>query len=138
MSVSSLISVVGCCFLAGCGVPVQPGLANAPWLGGTSPETRVHDAVANGHDACERSMFPQGEVLRGQVPPCSKETPRAWAQSLRAEPASRFRFCPAPLPPHAFGSENGLAAFPLPPQRVWLACDPPKSASPASAAPPPS
>jgi hypothetical protein len=54
----------------GCAPRLEGGLANAPTLGGVTPETRVHDAVANGRDSCERSAFPQGEVLRGQVPPC--------------------------------------------------------------------
>ena len=72
MNATSLVSVLACCVL-GCGAVVHPGLASAPILGGATPETRVHDAVANGHDACERAMFPQGEVLRGQIPPCSKE-----------------------------------------------------------------
>ena len=71
MNASNLVAILAYCAL-GCGAVVQPGLANAPVLGGPTPETRVHDAVANGHDACERSMFPQGEVLRGHVPPCSK------------------------------------------------------------------
>ena len=63
--------------LAGCGPTVQAGLANAPWLGGDTPETRVHDVIANGRDACERSSFPQGDVLRGHFPPCSSEKARA-------------------------------------------------------------
>ena len=70
MDALSLGLVVGCCFQLGCGFIFQPGLANAPVLGGDTPETRVHDAIANGHDACERTGFPPGEVLRGHVPPC--------------------------------------------------------------------
>jgi hypothetical protein len=69
---SSLLAVV---CLTACSSVVQPGLANAPALGGATPETRVHDAVANGRDSCERPMFPQGGVLRGQVPPCQSEGP---------------------------------------------------------------
>jgi hypothetical protein len=60
--------------LAGCASAVAPGLANAPVLGGATPETAIHDVIANGHDACERAWFPQGQVLRGQVPPCGRET----------------------------------------------------------------
>lgn len=55
--------------LAGCGPAVQPGLANAPALGRVpSADERVTDAVANGHDACERKVGPG--PLRNQVPPC--------------------------------------------------------------------
>ncbi len=72
MGASGFVRVSLAALLAGCAAPqVQPGLANAPVLGGTTPETRVHDVIANGHDACERSAFPPGEVLRGHVPPCN-------------------------------------------------------------------
>src|SRR5580692_13202944 len=65
------VSVPICAFLLGCTSTVQVGLANAPLLiNGETPETRVHDVIANGHDSCERSAFPQGGVLRGQIPPC--------------------------------------------------------------------
>jgi len=63
-------SIVALSFLGG-GGGVQVGLANAQVLGGDTPETRVHDVVANGHDACERSGFPPGQVLDGQPRPCS-------------------------------------------------------------------
>ena len=73
-----LASVFGGLALSACAsARVQSGLANAPALPGASHETRVTDVIANGRDACERSAFPQGEVLRGHVPPCeSKETRR--------------------------------------------------------------
>jgi hypothetical protein len=73
------VCLVCCPLLAGCSL--QFGLANAPVLinGGTA-ETHVHDVVANGRDACERSWFPPGEVLRGQIPPCVKK------ERLRAVP----------------------------------------------------
>jgi hypothetical protein len=73
MATSAVSSVVAALCLTACSSVVQPGLANAPALGGATPETRVHDVIANGHDSCERSMFPQGGVLRGQVPPCHGE-----------------------------------------------------------------
>lgn len=119
MGASRLMSVVTCCVVAGCGSAVQPGLANAPGLGGATPETRVHDAIANGRDACGRSMFPRGGVLRGQVPPCTKEPTRTavWAP-----------LPPNPVPPldplyvlggcltrpsqHKLGVAQGLIAFP--------------------------
>ncbi len=67
-----LSMLAACACLVGCASTstVQVGLANAPWLGGATPETRVHDAIANGRDSCERSAFPQGQVLRGEIPPC--------------------------------------------------------------------
>jgi len=85
--------LVCCPLLAGCSL--QFGLANAPVVinGGTA-ETHVHDVVANGRDACERSWFPPGEVLRGQIPPCVKKerlpatptfvspTPSVWVSPL--------------------------------------------------------
>jgi hypothetical protein len=82
------VSVLACTFLVGCGSGLQVGLANGPVLGGDTPETRVHDVIANGHDACERGSFPPGEVLRGQIPPCSIK------ERLSAIPA----FMPKPLP----------------------------------------
>jgi hypothetical protein len=75
MAKTAVSSVVAALCLSACGGVVQPGLANAPVLGGATAETRVHDVIANGHDSCERSMFPQGGVLRGQVPPCRSEGP---------------------------------------------------------------
>jgi hypothetical protein len=94
MNPSSLVSVLACCAI-GCGAAVQPGLANAPVLGGATPETRVHDAIANGRDACERAMFPQGEVLRGQVPPCSKDSQRS---SVALSPHEANAVAPPTLP----------------------------------------
>jgi hypothetical protein len=73
------------CGVTGCATTVQPGLANAQAIPGESPETRVHDVIANGRDACERWMFPQAEVLRGHVPPCSHEgtaSPRVATRGL--------------------------------------------------------
>ncbi len=83
MDASIGISVLAYVLLAGCGSSVQVGLANAPILGGATPDTRVHDAIANGRDACERSALPPGGVLRGQTPPCGPReivTP-AWGGS---------------------------------------------------------
>ncbi len=75
--------------MAGCGSSVQPGLANAPALGkAPSSEERVTDAVANGHDSCERNLGPG--PLRGQVPPCPTVVERAAAVrvSLRPSPTT--------------------------------------------------
>jgi hypothetical protein len=73
MATTIRMSILASAFLIGCSSSFQVGLANAPWLGGDTPETRVHDVLANGHDSCERSAFPQGDVLKGHVPPCSSE-----------------------------------------------------------------
>jgi hypothetical protein len=132
MNASCLVSVLGCCFFIGCGSVVQPGLANAPSLGGVSPETRVHDVVANGHDACERSMFPQGEVLRGQIPPCIRKEsfrrsnafvpPTVTVQASLSRPYP-FGVCPAGPEPHALRTDKATREFPLTARWWWLACD---------------
>ena len=107
--------------LTGCGASVQPGLANGPVLGGTTPETRVHDAVANGRDACERSAFPRGEVLRGQTPPCDltesvvpAPTAVLWRPPMAESNPPGY---PLGMCPHAWpgptGSERGLTAIRL-------------------------
>jgi len=70
MGTSIQLSMLACACLVGCASSVQVGLANAPLLGGATSETRVHDVIANGRDSCERSAFPQGQVLRGEIPPC--------------------------------------------------------------------
>lgn len=134
MGASSFVTFLASCLLMGCGVVVHTGLANAPSLGGTSPETRVHDVIANGHDACERPMFPQGEVLRGQIPPCNApeklSRPATFVlSSATAEPSLPrlywFGSCPAGLQPRTLGLERGLTAFPLSEPRRWVACDVP-------------
>jgi hypothetical protein len=140
MGASSLLtSLTGlaACVLAGCGGGViQPGLANAPSLNGT-PETRVHDAIANGHDSCERSMFPQGEVLRGQIPSCAGPERRSMPdgfvlRSAAAEPSAPrlywFGACPAGL--RALGTEKGLTAFPVSAPPPWVACNSPFDLAP--------
>ena len=131
MHASSLVSVLACCCALGCGAIVQPGLANAPVLDGQSPETRVHDAVANGHDSCERAGFPQGEVLRGHLPPCKREN---LAKPVAFQPYPAFAgasfavsyplgFCPARNRSLASDRENGFAAFPLSAPPWPLTCD---------------
>jgi hypothetical protein len=129
MGVSNFPAILVCSLLAGCGYVVHPGLANAP--APASPETHVHDAIANGHDACARSTFPQGEVLRGHIPPCNKETPPKASSFVQLPPAETsmstpfpFGVCPPPLE-HSGLTERGMIAFPLTEQRLWLACNPP-------------
>src|SRR5580658_2913175 len=133
MGASSLLTslpVFAACILAGCGGVIQPGLANAPSLNGT-PETRVHDAIANGHDSCERSMFPQGEVLRGHIPSCAgperRSRPDGFVlRSAAAEPSAPrlywFGACPAGLKPGTLGTEKGMTAFPVSTPPPWVAC----------------
>ena len=88
MGASISICLFVSAFVAGCASTVQGGLANAPTLGGATPETRVHDAVANGRDACERSAFPPGGVLRGQLPPCIAKEMSAAAAHIPTEQPS--------------------------------------------------
>jgi hypothetical protein len=82
MSESISVSILVSLLVSGCGAGVQGGLANAPTLADATPETRVHDAIANGRDSCERSAFPPGEVLRGHVPPCVKNERTTAAPTL--------------------------------------------------------
>jgi hypothetical protein len=120
MGISIPVSVFVFALLAGCSSSVQVGLANAPVLGGATPEARVHDVVANGHDACERSAFPQGEVLRGQTPPCaSKEGvarvlsfPRTAPPAAWVSPGYSLGVCPGAAP-ELTRAELGLVAVSL-------------------------
>jgi hypothetical protein len=110
MSTLIRISVLSFALLTGCGASVQAGLANAPVLGGGTPDARVHDVIANGRDACERSAFPAGEVLRGQIPPCSPGenlatiSPVRWTAPRNVSPAAG---APLLFWPLACSSETG-------------------------------
>jgi hypothetical protein len=119
MSAPIPISVLVSVLLCACSSSIQGGLANAPVLGGTTPDARVHDVIANGNDGCERSMFPRGEVLRGQIPPCGpKENSRVlsfpWAATPSAWIAPRYSLgvCPGAAP-RLTRAELGLAAISL-------------------------
>ena len=62
----------------GCAPSLQPGLANAPRLGGTQlADERVSDVISNGNDSCARNVGPG--PLRGRVPPCPTTHPTRWA-----------------------------------------------------------
>ncbi len=126
------IRVSICAFLVGCTSTV--GLANAPLLtNGGTPETRVHDVIANGPDSCERSSFPQGEVLKGHVPPCVKKErlarvpdfiwppppPSAWISPLYP-----LGVCPS-VGLGLSGVEKGMAAISLSSASPELACNEP-------------
>jgi hypothetical protein len=124
-------SVLSFALLTGCGAGAQAGLANAPVLGGATPDARVHDVVANGRDACERSAFPAGEVLRGQIPPCTPRenvatiSPVRWTAPRNESPAA-----PAPMllpfsPLACSSATQPLAVSNLPLALSWeggLAC----------------
>jgi hypothetical protein len=135
MRVSVPTSVLVCGFVAGCAATVQGGLANAPTLAHATPETRVHDAVTNGRDSCERSAFPPGEVLRGQVPACSEKessaaTPTVPPCSSQYEawisPFYSPSFC-QPAGPGLVALQRGLAAadFPPPTDESTITCGAP-------------
>jgi hypothetical protein len=70
--VSGLGMVVLWAWSLGCASSVQPGLANAPALGGTRVvDPRVHDAIANGPDSCGRRLDPGPGPLRNRLSPCA-------------------------------------------------------------------
>jgi hypothetical protein len=89
------ISVIACALLVGCGSFTQLGLSNAPVLGGATPDHRVHDAIANGRDACERSAFPPGEVLRGHIPPCESEESKPQSVTFSRAPSTKEPILPS-------------------------------------------
>lgn len=117
MGASRSMSIVASCFLAACGATVQPGLANAPGLNGTTPEMRVHDAVANGHDAYESQR-----TAATAPPPPTTEPP------LQAP--YPFELCPTRLQRPALATPKGLIAFPLAPLQMWPSCDSSESVVP--------
>ncbi len=140
MRASSFVTLLAGIFVAGCGGVVRVGLANAPALGGT-PETRVHDVVANGDDACERGMFPQGEVLRGQVPSCltpvrapmPAPAPVVSDPAVPSAPAMEwFHACEADLSPSTPPREVGFAALYLSAPPPWTTCDARRAARPSA------
>jgi hypothetical protein len=120
MGASNHIVVLACAFVVGCAPSVPVGLANAPVLGGATVETRVHDVIANGRDSCERSAFPQGEVLRGHIPPCVTKEPAAGVPALlfpaqprtSSSPGYPLGACPNPWSKPT-GAEKGMAAISL-------------------------
>jgi hypothetical protein len=55
--------------LAACATRVEPGLANAPRLGGIqTADERVSDVISNGGDSCGR--YAEHGPLRARLPPC--------------------------------------------------------------------
>lgn len=138
MDKSILLSAIGFCLLTGCGSVVQLGLANAPSLGGASPETRVHDVVANGPNSCERSPFPPGEVLRGQIPPCRIESfatraallPPVQPAGLPLDPSYSFGSCTADRQSLMLTAEKSMTGFTPSTRPPWVICDLSSSVSP--------
>jgi hypothetical protein len=58
----------------GCATVFRPGLANAPQLNGSPMvDPRVHDAIANGRDSCERRLG--AGPLRNEQPACVASLP---------------------------------------------------------------
>jgi hypothetical protein len=74
--------------LAGCAGSIEPGLANAPRLGGTqTADERVHDAVSNAGDSCGR--YAEHGPLRARLPPCPTVAHPLAASFLAPSPAGR-------------------------------------------------
>jgi hypothetical protein len=69
-----------------CTTVVRPGLANAPALSGTPVDARVHDAIANGGDSCERRLG--SGPLRNEIPPCASEGRPAGDPPIAIQPPS--------------------------------------------------
>lgn len=130
MDASSGLRLIACFFVVGCGSAIRPGLANAPALGGTGPETRVHDAIANDHDACERPFVAEGAAY-AHASSCREETfsgPSDFSLTLsrlsRSFPAARpVSVCSTGLRPRIFGAERSLTAYAVSGGRLWLSCD---------------
>jgi hypothetical protein len=75
--------------LAGCAPAVQPGLANAPWLGSTGlDDAPPHDVIANGDEGCGR--YGEQGPLRGRIRPCTSiargAAPNPWLLSPAVPP----------------------------------------------------
>ncbi len=72
---------------------VQPGLANAPRLGGTTvADPRIHDAIANGPDSCGRTTDPG--ILPNRILPCpASSQPRSLPPPAHS-PGSEPNFTP--------------------------------------------
>ena len=134
LSLAFVILVPVVAFLAGCTSTVQVGLASAPLLiNGGTPATSVDDVIANGRDACEQSLSPPGEVLRGQIPPCNPTervrgvpafTPTRPSPSAWFPPTYQLSICPSPGPGLS-GRAMGMAGRPLS-SPSELACNDPR------------
>ncbi len=90
----ALIGVLMSLVPLGCATAFRPGLANAPQLNG-SPivDVRVHDAVANGRDSCERRVG--AGPLRNEIPACAVATPTVSKPSVAVD-GSPATVVPAP------------------------------------------
>jgi hypothetical protein len=93
----ALIGVLMLLAPLGCATAFRPGLANAPQLNG-SPivDVRVHDAIANGRDSCERRLG--AGPLRNEVPACAVATPTVSNSSVPAVPVYGLPANVAPVP----------------------------------------
>jgi hypothetical protein len=115
------ISVFLSMLLVGCTSTIQVGLANAPVLGGATPDSHVSDVIANGRDSCERSMFSQGAVLRGQIPACGAKSVVApepndllWTERVSSWGPPQYSLGPCPsVRREGTRTPTGLAAISL-------------------------
>jgi hypothetical protein len=131
MDASTALALVAFCFAVGCGSSIRPGLANAPALGGMSPETHVHDAIANDHDACEKPVVVSEGEGQGQPSYCRESSFRnmpdfrlGLGTMSRPAPSARpVGVCSTGLRPRIFGAERSLTAYALSGGRLWLSCD---------------
>jgi hypothetical protein len=74
--------------LAGCSTSIEPGLANAPRLGGIqTADERVNDAISNGGDSCGR--YAEHGPLRARLPPCPTVTHPLAASFLVQSPTGK-------------------------------------------------
>jgi len=130
MDASTALALIVGCLGVGCGSAIRPGLANAPGLGGMSPETRVHDVIANDHDACERAVASESEAP-GQ-PSCCREAsfrnmpnfgPGLGTMSRPVPVARPVGVWSMGLRPRIFGAERSLTAYAVSGGRLWLSCD---------------
>jgi len=118
-------------WIVGCTSSLQPGLANAPRLGGTQlADERVSDVVSNGNDSCARSVGPG--PLRGRLPPCPTTHPTRWAAAAPSSatgaggslvvPWVEHFYSGWPCPHAVVASSTRTPAWLAPPVDPALAC----------------
>ncbi|MGD0526828.1 MAG: hypothetical protein ABSE49_16900 [Polyangiaceae bacterium] len=127
---SRWLCVTAFCFapwIVGCGAssPLQPGLANAPRLGGTGlADERVSDVISNGNDSCARSTGPG--PLRGRIPPCPTTHPTRWGNVAPSSATGASESLVIPWVEHFYSgwpcphaTSSAVASTKTPP--AWLA-----------------
>jgi hypothetical protein len=117
------VLTVSSILLSGCVHSVQPGLANAPWIGSTAlaDEDGIHDVIANGDEGCGR--FGEHGPLRNRIPVCATGSRRAIAAPSLAPPTAPANGLVVPwlyrhyvewLCPHGASDPNALAWSTMP------------------------